>query len=92
MPEEQVSKLLMEILEIRDEAKKYMESYKELMEDCDNMILEEKFVEYLHDLNKRFHVIEYAWNKLNDIYLTIDIYLLKLLYSSIAEGQVEASA
>ena len=42
MPEEQVSKLLMEILEKRDEAKKYMESYKKLMEDCDNMILELK--------------------------------------------------
>ena len=42
MPEEQVSKLLMEILDKRDEAKKYMESYKELMEDCDKMILKLK--------------------------------------------------
>ena len=35
---------------------------------CDKMILEEKFVEYLRDLNKRFQVIEYAWNKLNENY------------------------
>jgi|TARA_R100000656_G_scaffold109983_1_gene82031 nucleoside 2-deoxyribosyltransferase len=42
MPEEQVSKLLMEILEKRDEAKKYMESYKKLMKDCDIMILKLK--------------------------------------------------
>ena len=42
MSEEQVSKLLMEILEKRDEAKKYMESYKKLMEDCDIMILKLK--------------------------------------------------
>jgi hypothetical protein len=32
------------------------------------MILEEKFVEYLRDLNKRFQIIEYAWNKLNENY------------------------
>ena len=42
MSKEEVSKLLMEILDKRDEAKKYMESYKELMEDCDEMILELK--------------------------------------------------
>jgi hypothetical protein len=35
---------------------------------CDKKILEEKFVEYLKDLDKRFEVIEYAWNKLNEIY------------------------
>ena len=39
MPEEQVSKLLMKILEKRDEAKKYMESYKSLMDECDQAIL-----------------------------------------------------
>ena len=35
---------------------------------CDEKILEEKFVEYLKDLDKRFEVIEYAWNKLNEVY------------------------
>ena len=35
---------------------------------CDKKILEEKFVEYLEDENKRFQVIEYAWNKLNELY------------------------
>ena len=30
--------LLMEILDKRDEAKKYMEQYKKLMEDCDKSI------------------------------------------------------
>ena len=35
---------------------------------CDEKILEEKFVEYLNDLDKRFEVIEYAWDKLNDNY------------------------
>lgn len=30
--------LLMEILDKRDEAKKYMEKYKKLMEDCDKSI------------------------------------------------------
>ena len=32
----------MEVLEKRDEAKKYMESYSELMRECDKMILELK--------------------------------------------------
>ena len=31
-------KLLMEILDKRDEAKKYMEQYKKLMEECDKSI------------------------------------------------------
>ena len=35
---------------------------------CDKKVLEEKFVEYLKDLDKRFEVIEYAWNKLNEVY------------------------
>ena len=35
---------------------------------CDEKILEDKFVEYLKDLDKRFEVIEYAWDKLNDNY------------------------
>ena len=35
---------------------------------CDKKILEEKFVEYLNDLDKRFEVMEYAWNKLNEVY------------------------
>ena len=35
---------------------------------CDEKILEEKFVEYLNNPKKAFEVIEYAWNKLNEIY------------------------
>jgi hypothetical protein len=35
---------------------------------CDEKILEEKFVEYLNDDNKRFEAIQYAWGKLNEIY------------------------
>ena len=35
---------------------------------CDKKILEEKFEEYLKDLNKRFEVIEYSWGKLNETY------------------------
>jgi hypothetical protein len=35
---------------------------------CDRKILEEKFEEYLKDLDKRFEVIEYAWDKLNENY------------------------
>ena len=35
---------------------------------CDEKILEEKFVEYLNDENKRFEAIQYAWDKLNEIY------------------------
>ena len=32
----------MEVLEKRDEAKKYMESYKEVMNQCDKLILKLK--------------------------------------------------
>ena len=42
MSKEEVSKLLMEILDKRDEAKKYMESYKEVMKQCDKLILQLK--------------------------------------------------
>jgi len=35
---------------------------------CDKNILEEKFVEYLKDFDKRIKVIEYAWEKLNENY------------------------
>jgi len=35
---------------------------------CDKKILEEKFEEYLKDVDKRFQVIEYAWEKLNEHY------------------------
>jgi hypothetical protein len=35
---------------------------------CDESILEEKFVEYLESPEKRFEVITYAWNKLNELY------------------------
>jgi len=35
---------------------------------CDKDILEEKFKEYLKDIKKRFQVIEYAWEKLNENY------------------------
>ena len=42
MPDNDVAKLLMKILEKRDEAKKYMESYSELMRECDKMILDLK--------------------------------------------------
>ena len=42
MSSEETAKLLMKILDKRDEAKKYMESYKKLMEDCDKMILKLK--------------------------------------------------
>tara|TARA_R100000008_G_scaffold79120_1_gene60626 strand:- start:631 stop:1671 length:1041 start_codon:yes stop_codon:yes gene_type:complete len=35
---------------------------------CDLKILEDKFVQYLEDENKRFEVIEYAWNKINELY------------------------
>ena len=42
MSSEETAKLLMKILDKRDEAKKYMQSYKKLMEDCDEMILELK--------------------------------------------------
>ena len=35
---------------------------------CDKNILEERFVEYLKDVDKRIKVIEYAWEKLNENY------------------------
>jgi len=35
---------------------------------CDLDILEKRFVEYLNNPEKRFEVIEYAWNKLNELY------------------------
>ena len=35
---------------------------------CDEKILEERFVEYLIDENKRFEIIDYAWKKLNEFY------------------------
>ena len=35
---------------------------------CDEKILEEVFVEYLKDDNKRFEAISFAWEKLNEIY------------------------
>ena len=38
MPEDKSMELLMEILEKRDEAKNYMESYRKLMEECDKSI------------------------------------------------------
>ena len=31
-------------------------------------ILEDKVVEYLNNTEKRFEVIEYAWNQLNKLY------------------------
>tara|TARA_R100001530_G_scaffold81297_1_gene56727 strand:+ start:2315 stop:2467 length:153 start_codon:yes stop_codon:yes gene_type:complete len=43
MPDNNTAELLMKILEKRDEAKKYMESYSKLMRECDKMILELKF-------------------------------------------------
>ena len=42
MPDNNIAELLMKILEKRDEAKKYMESYRKLMEECDKMILDLK--------------------------------------------------
>jgi hypothetical protein len=35
---------------------------------CDTKILEERFIEYLEDENKRNEVIIHAWNKLNEIF------------------------
>jgi hypothetical protein len=35
---------------------------------CDEKILEEKFVEYLNNDDKRFEAIQYAWEKLNEVY------------------------
>lgn len=35
---------------------------------CDERILEQKFVEYLEDYNKRFQSIQYAWIKVNEVY------------------------
>ena len=42
MPEDKSVELLMKVLEKRDEAKKYMEKYKDIMNECDGMILELK--------------------------------------------------
>ena len=42
MTENKSVNLLMEVLEKRDEAKKYMESYKEVMKECDKLILQLK--------------------------------------------------
>ena len=42
MTENKSVNLLMEVLEKRDEAKKYMESYKEVMNQCDKLILQLK--------------------------------------------------
>jgi hypothetical protein len=35
---------------------------------CDPNVLEDRFVEYVNNPEKRFAVIEYAWNKLNTLY------------------------
>ena len=45
---------------------------------CDESILEEKFVEYLENPEKRFEVITYAWNKLNELY-SMDVVKKQLL-------------
>ena len=42
MTKDKSVELLMKVLEKRDEAKKYMKSYKKLMEECDEMILKLK--------------------------------------------------
>lgn len=42
MSEDKSVQLLMRVLEKRDEAKKYMEKYKEIMNECDEMILDLK--------------------------------------------------
>ena len=42
MTENKSVNLLMEVLEKRDETKKYMESYKEVMKQCDKLILQLK--------------------------------------------------
>jgi len=38
MPENKPVELLMKILEKRDEAKKYMKKYKDIMNECDKII------------------------------------------------------
>ena len=35
---------------------------------CDVEILEKRFVEYLNNPEKRFEVVKYAWDKLNEFY------------------------
>ena len=35
---------------------------------CDEKILEDRIVEYLNNPEKRFQVIQNAWNKLNEIH------------------------
>jgi uncharacterized protein YaaN involved in tellurite resistance len=42
MPKDKYIELLMKVLEKRDEAKEYMEKYKNIMNECDKMILELK--------------------------------------------------
>ena len=42
MPKDKSIELLMRVLDKRDEAKKYMEKYKEIMDECDGIILELK--------------------------------------------------
>ena len=45
---------------------------------CDEKILEEKFEWYFNDEDKRFKVIEYAWEKLNEFY-SMDVVKKQLL-------------
>jgi hypothetical protein len=45
---------------------------------CDEKILEEKFELYFNDEDKRFEVINYAWEKLNELY-SIDVVKKQLL-------------
>ena len=42
MPKDKSVELLMKVLEKRDEAIKYMEKYKKIMNECDEMILDLK--------------------------------------------------
>ena len=45
---------------------------------CDEKILEEKFERYFNDEDKRFEVINYAWEKLNECY-SVDLVKNQLL-------------
>jgi len=45
-----------------------LQSYDPSGKDKTRKILEEKFVEYLNDEVSRFRVMEYAWEKLNEVY------------------------
>jgi len=50
---------------------------------CDEKILEDRFVEYLNNPDKRFEVIKYAWEKLNEIHSFSNIKLqLETLYKN----------